>query len=147
MGRHSEVKSGASRLVGGQPQTPTMTFDDRAADRPAHAQATWLRRIECIKYELDILCGQTGPRVADRDDDSVRLGCARRNEQLSRAVRDCVHCLDGIDDEIEHDLLQLDPIPFDEWQAVREACLYGDLTLHRFAVGKLDHFEYHPVDL
>src|SRR5258706_3009640 len=45
-GRDRKLKESTLRLAPGRPQPPTMGFDNRAADREAHAHAVGLRRVE-----------------------------------------------------------------------------------------------------
>jgi hypothetical protein len=44
-----KLKESTPRLAPGRPQPPTMGFDNRAADRKAHAHAVGLRRVEGFK--------------------------------------------------------------------------------------------------
>src|SRR6476660_2090168 len=48
-GRDRKLKESTPRLALGRPQPPTMGFDNRAADREAHAHAVGLRRVEGFK--------------------------------------------------------------------------------------------------
>ena len=44
-----KLKESPSRLAAGRPQPPTMSFDNRAAYREAHAHAVGLGRVEGFK--------------------------------------------------------------------------------------------------
>jgi hypothetical protein len=55
--------------------------------------------------------------------------------QFAFAVLNAAHRLDGIDDQVQHHLLQLHPIAFDAWQVARQLCVDRDAGLDRFAAG------------
>src|SRR5271156_4227832 len=44
-----KLKESTPRLAPGRPQPPTMGFDNRAADREAHAHSVGLRRVEGLE--------------------------------------------------------------------------------------------------
>jgi hypothetical protein len=54
-------------------------------------------------------------------------------QQLSRPLNDFTHGLDGVDEQIEDHLLQLDPISQNGRQVTRKMSLYRDATSLRFA--------------
>jgi hypothetical protein len=110
VGGHREVKNGAPGQVGGRPQPAAMSFDDRTADRQPHPQTAWLRCVEGGEEVRETRRGQAWPRILHRDQHAIRFGLSSGDEQLSRPFRDRAHCLDGVDDEIEDHLLQLDAI-------------------------------------
>ena len=51
-----KLKESTPRLAPGRPEPPTMGFDNRAADRKAHAHAVGLRRVEGFKETRQGLC-------------------------------------------------------------------------------------------
>jgi hypothetical protein len=53
-----KLKESTPRLAPGRPQPPTMGFDNRAADREAHAHAVGLRRVEGFKETREALRAQ-----------------------------------------------------------------------------------------
>src|SRR6266403_5861535 len=55
-----KLKKSTPRLAPGRPQPPTMGFDNRAADREAHAHAVGLRRVEGFKDTRQALRAQPG---------------------------------------------------------------------------------------
>ena len=56
-------------------------------------------------------------------DDDVRIGYAGHDRELAWPIAGTRHRFDGVDDQINHYLLQLDPIGRDEGQVVREPAL------------------------
>src|SRR5690242_16891866 len=57
------------------------------------------------------------------------------------------HCFDGVEDQIKHDLLELDPISLNERQPFRELRLHRNAVLRDFATGQYDDLKYSFVDL
>ena len=58
-----------------------------------------------------------------------------------------VHRFDGVDDQVEDHLLQLDPVRMNERQALRELRPHPDAVLHHFAAGQGDDLNDRLVDL
>jgi hypothetical protein len=82
-----------------------MGFDNRAADREAHAHAVGLRRVERFKETRQSFRAQPWAGVSHPEAHRVVFRLARSNEQLSGAVSNRNHCLDSVENEIEDDLL------------------------------------------
>ena len=57
------------------------------------------------------------------------------------------HRLDGVDDQVEDDLFELDLISCDERQAIRELRRHRDAVLQCFAMGEFNHLADRFVDL
>src|SRR6266850_78694 len=57
-GGDRKLKERTPRLAPGRPQPPTMGFDDRAADREAHAHAVGPRRVEWLEQTQEALRAQ-----------------------------------------------------------------------------------------
>ena len=66
--------------------------------------------------------------------------------QLSRPLADAAHRLDGVEDQIENYLLELDSISLNERQAFCELRLHRDAVLHCFAMGQGNHLNDCFVD-
>src|SRR5262249_48904945 len=62
-------------------------------------------------------------------------------------LRNFAHRLDGVEDQIENYLLQLDSISSNERQALRELRLHRDVVLHQLATGQGNDFQDDFVDL
>src|SRR5258707_14898036 len=71
-----ELKESTSRLAPGRPQPPTMGFDNRAADREAHAHAVGLRRVEGFKETRQSFRAQPGAGVLHPEPHLVRFPLA-----------------------------------------------------------------------
>ena len=61
-----KLKESTPRLAPGRPKPPTMGFDNRAADREAHAHAVGLRRVEWFKETRQISALNPGRCLAPR---------------------------------------------------------------------------------
>src|SRR5882672_7557346 len=68
-----KLKESTSRLAPGRPQPPTMGFDNRAADREAHAHAVGLRRVEGFKETREAFRAQPRAGVPHRDAHALLL--------------------------------------------------------------------------
>ena len=93
-----------------------MGLDDRSADRQAHAHAAGFGSEECVEQPVGILGGQSDAAIAYRDQNLAGFLLVRPDHQLAQPVRDRLHRFDAVDDEIEDDLLQLDPVAEDQAQ-------------------------------
>src|SRR5271170_5226384 len=69
-----KLKQSTPRLAPRRPQPPTMGFDNRAADREAHAHAVGLRRVEGFKETRQALRAQPMAGIPHRDAHALRLG-------------------------------------------------------------------------
>jgi hypothetical protein len=91
-----------------------MSVDDRAADRESHSHTVGLGRIERFEDLLLGLGRETDSRVFHAQPDLVPLSPFRSNQQLSRAIVDCAHCVGSVSKQVQDDLLKLDAIAPDE---------------------------------
>ena len=67
VGGDRKLKERTPRLAPGRPQPPIMGFDNRAADREAHAHAVGLRRVEGFKEPREALRAQPRAGIPHRD--------------------------------------------------------------------------------
>src|SRR6266581_3873660 len=81
-----KLKESTPRLAPGRPQPPTMGFDNRAADREAHAHAVGLRRVEWFKETRQSFRAQPGAGVLHPEAHLVRFRLAGSDEHLSGAA-------------------------------------------------------------
>src|SRR4029077_18587895 len=93
-------KESAPRLAAGRPQPPTVSFDNRAADREAHAHAVGLRRVKGFKETRQALRAQPMAGIPHRDAYALRLDTHRAGVYFAFAVLNASHRLDGIDDQV-----------------------------------------------
>ena len=124
-----------------------MSLHDRPADRKPHTDAVRLRREECFKYVIRIIIAKTDPGILDRDRHRGRRRNCRFDPQDARPIFDTAHRLDSIDDEIEHDLLHLNPVGQDRRQAWIEFGPRGDLASLQLLSRQRQHLRDCAVDV
>ena len=99
-----------------------MSLDDGPADRQAHPQALRLRREEGVEQAERLGLGEPDAGILDGDDRPGaildRLDGGTHDEPASRGW-DVAHGLGRVDEQVEEDLLELDPIAEDRRQVAR----------------------------
>src|SRR5262245_44904586 len=120
-----ELKYGAARFVDAGPEPAAMGIDDGSADGQPHPGAAGLRGVEGLENSLEMFRINARPRIAYSDQDPS-LGLLSPDQQFSWPRLDRSHCLDGVEDQIQDDLLHLNAIALNGKQAVREASLDRD---------------------
>src|SRR6266702_1467716 len=129
------------------PNLSAVSFDDRAADRESHAHPAELGRVEGVEQPVDGLTAQSRAGIPDPDEQAARCILLRRDEQLSRSLGDAAHRFDGVHDQVEDHLLQLDSISLNRRQCIRELRPHRHVVLQRFAVRQSNDLEDRFVDL
>ena len=66
------------------------------------------------------------PRVAHRDEDAICPALLGADQQLTRPLVDRAHCFGRVQDQVQEDLLQLNTIPLNGSQPLRQAGLDGN---------------------
>ena len=140
------MKDGTTGLVGARPQSPTMRFDDRAANGETEPQTARFGRLESLEQLLDSRRREAWPRISYLDQHAIRLGLLGADQQVSVPFVEAAHRVDRIHDQVEYYLLQLDPISLDKRRVVRELSPDRDAIVGCFATGKGHHFEDRVVD-
>ena len=120
-----ELEDRAVRGIWPRADPAAMRFDDRPADREPHAESTRLRRVERLEHSgLRIrsraLRPSRGPRTC--------TPCRHRSKRdvdphLAGTALDLTRRFDRIEDQVQHDLLQLNAISRNGRQLFREARL------------------------
>ena len=85
-----------------------MRLDDRPANRQAHTHPIGLCREERLKRSLAV--GESHPCVSYFNHDAVRAVLPRYDPQHFRTIANGLHRFDGIDAEIEQQVLDLHTI-------------------------------------
>src|SRR5882724_9659711 len=68
-----KLKESTPRLASRRPQPPAMGFDNRAADREAHAHAVGLRRVEGVENVFESLRRQSRTRISHPYEHAARV--------------------------------------------------------------------------
>ena len=104
--REAEDRSLAPVRLG--PDLSAMSLDDRPADRQAHPHPMLLRGYEGLKKLSRHFGGKSRPRILDTQLD---MGVVDEPRGYLELPAGCfLHGLDGIADQVEEDLLDLDPV-------------------------------------
>ena len=90
---------------------------------------------------------QPRARIPHYNEYAARCIRLRADPQLARALADASHCFDGVDDQIEEHLLQLNAVPLNGRQVVCELELERDTAPEQFAAGQGDDLENGLVDV
>src|SRR4051812_36370462 len=116
-----------------------MSMDDRAANRQPHACSTGLRGVEGVEDSIQVRRINARPRIAHGNEDAcLILLCA--DQQLSRPLLNRTHCLSRIQNQIQHDLLQLNAIPQNRKWSLRKPGLDRNAIPEGQASSQYDHF-------
>src|ERR1700752_4355765 len=115
------------------------------ADRQTHAHAVGLCRVKWLEQMWPLLRSYPWARVPHRNAHflSVVLGA----DMKCAFTFDLAHCLDGVDDQVDHYLLQLDSVSSNPRQVVRQLYLHHDAVLGRFSPGKGNHLKDRFIDI
>ncbi len=93
--------------------------------------------------------GRTWPRIAHGHEHAASVRFPNADQQLPHAVADAAHHLHRVDELVEEDLLQLDPIDLNVRQSVREMHPHrgtvGLVRIHRSVLGDWPSAEEIPI--
>jgi len=117
------LKQGSVWLARRGPEPSPMSLNDRAADRQTHTHSLSLGRVEGFKQAREALQRQPRPGIPHPDAHAFRRVGFRADLQFAPAVTVAAHRLDGVDDQVDHHLLNLHPIAAKEWQGLGEVRL------------------------
>src|SRR5262249_25083617 len=123
------------------PKTTVMSLDDRAADKQSDAHAAALRGAEGIEQRAEALQRQSHTRIAHRQANIVALRLSLGlDQQLPRSILHVRHRFQAIAEEIQNDLLELNPIAGDEREIIRKLRLKNDAISLKLLSRQRDEF-------
>src|SRR6266853_1282977 len=140
-GGQSEIKTRATRRVGGRPQAAVMRFNDRSADGESHAGPVKLGGKERIKDMLRLLRGQPHSRITDGHNKVPVFSWLGLDGKVACSIR-FSHRLNTVQDEVHHDLLQLHAIAHDMGKVRRQLRPNGYRVSHCFVLQEDEHLAY-----
>src|SRR5215471_11187180 len=129
------------------PEPSPVSLNDRTADRQAHTHALRLGRVEGFKQAWEARRRQPRPGIPHGDAHAFRLVGFRADLQFARAVTVAAHRLDGVDDQVDHHLLNLHPIAPKERQALGELGLDRDAGLDDLTPSENDRVADRFIDV
>src|SRR5262250_931784 len=86
-------------------------FDDGTIDGQSHTEPIGLARYEGLEYALELRSSHAGAGIGNGDLDKPRRRLRRLDPQHPGCVHDVGQGLTRVDEQVEHDLLELDGIP------------------------------------
>src|ERR1700722_1169423 len=145
--RQGELKRGPARYICRGPQPPTVSFDDRTADRESHSHATRFGGEEGVEQPFRNLGGYPDAAIRHTDEHLLRLILSGSDHQFARPICDRLHRLNAIHHQVDHDLLQLDPITCDHVQGRCQFHLQRHLVADQFTLHQRDDLPYDFIDV
>src|SRR5712691_3633351 len=124
-----------------------MGIDDGPADRQPHPNSAGLRGVESLENALEMFRTNARPGIAHCHENATGLGLLGADQQLSWPRLDRAHGFDRVQDQVQHDLLQLNTISLDWKQPLREVGLDRDSILGDFASRQYDHLVDRLVEI
>src|SRR4051794_15323906 len=117
-----------------------MGFDDRTADRQAEAQTVPLRRMEGIEEFAESLLRQARPGILHDNRHLARSLPDGGDHQVAWTVADAIHGLDRVDDQVQYNLLQLDPVAQHDQHSLHHLEPDRDAVFGGLVAGQFDDF-------
>jgi hypothetical protein len=97
-----------------------MLLDDRAADRQPYTHTPALGGVESFEQLLEILAIHTDTGILHAQTYTIRPFSLGPDQQLPGAVLNCSHCIRGIAEQVQGDLLQLNTVSNDGREVLGE---------------------------
>src|SRR5580700_5200459 len=132
-------KCNARTLIWCRPQTAMMTFDNRTADRQPDSHTFSLRRVEGSEKLIRSLRFEADSNVGHAEAHSIIAIWFSSNQQIPRTIIDCAHGVRSIAKQVQNDLLELNAIAGDPWEAVGKFLEHDDTISLKFAQRQREH--------
>jgi hypothetical protein len=117
-----------------------MGVDDRPTDRQSHPYSARLRGVESLENAIEMVRINARPGIAHGHENATGPGLLGADQQLPWLRHDRAHGFDRVQDQVQHDLLQLNTIPFDGKQRLRKASSNRDSIRGDWASRQSNHF-------
>jgi len=137
--RERDAQGQTALAVARRRDVSAVRFDDGTVDGQPHAEPLGLARDEGLEHALELRSGQAGAGIGHADLDPPGLRLPRLDAQHTGSVRDVGHGLAGVDEQVEHDLLELDTIPEHPRQVLGQAKLQRDVGLRHVSAQNRRH--------
>src|SRR6202041_3590327 len=124
-----------------------MSFNDGVTDCQPHSHALGLRGEEAFEDAVAVCRVKTNTGIRHVDDDVALIVELRTDGQDTWAVSDRTHPVDALYDEVEHDLLQLNPVRHDGRKLGTQAGLDGDAVSLQLGTGKRQPLRDRVIDI
>ena len=90
-----------------------MGIDDRSTDRQSHPYPARLGGVESLENAIEVVRIDARARIAHGYENAAGPSLLGADRQLPWPHLDRAHGFDGVPDQVQHDLLQLNTIPLD----------------------------------
>src|ERR1700752_3841402 len=94
-----------------RPQTAAMPLDDRAAHRQPDAHSAALRGVKGVEEFVHVLTAEANAAIPYSQAHAPVVLAVSPDQQMSRALPDVGHCVRGVAEQVQDDLLELNAIP------------------------------------
>src|ERR1700730_18540595 len=101
------MKGYTRTVVQSSPEPSAVNFNNRTTDREPHTHAAGVSGVESIKDSFDIAWINADPTILNRHPALIAFAALGSGRQKPLAVIHGVHCLDAVDDQVNHPLLYL----------------------------------------
>src|SRR5437588_10630248 len=105
-----------------------------------------LRREECIEDLVRLLRGQSNAGITDTNHELFSVRSMRLDGKLAHTVH-ILHCLNAVQDEVHHDLLQLHPISHHPRKVCSQLCSDCNRAARHLAAEENDHLLNQFIDI
>src|SRR5262249_18394500 len=146
-GWKTELKDCPIRNARQSADASTVRLDDGPTDRQSHTYSTRLGREERVEDAIRRRRIETSASVVQRDLYFVRSVQLRLDPEGSWPVLHHYHCLDAVQDQIQDDLLQLDPIPQDHRHQRGQLHVRHYLVFSQFALREVQNIPDKGIDV
>ena len=92
------------------PKPPGVVLDDASADCQPHSETAWLRGVKRGEDRLHALGGKPHSGIANGHHHVALIIDLRADDQITGAAMDGGHRINGVQNQVEEDLLQLHPV-------------------------------------
>jgi len=100
-----------------------MRVDNGPTDRQPHSHAAGFGRVESLEKALEMVWINAWPRITHGHENATGLGLLGADQQLPWPCLNRAHGLDRVQDQVQHNLLQLNTVSLDREKPLGEASL------------------------
>src|SRR3569833_2054734 len=104
-----------------------MFLDDGTAYRQPNTQTVAFGRVKRIEKLLNTLAFETHSRIPYAQTHEAVFWAFGPDQQTSRAIVNFLHCVGCVAEQVQNDLLELNPVSGHARETIRKLCLYDHL--------------------
>ncbi len=134
-------------VVGASPKLASVAFYNGAANGQAHPHSGTFRGVKSVENTFHVLRINTDSAILDRKENALILRQTGADNHLPGATGGGVHRLRGVHDQVENDLLELNPVTLDQRQCIGELWMKHDTATLQFTQQQGDDFPGRVVEV